>query len=54
MNRLEQLTQRFHRLQRLRNFAIEQRNIYKKKQAEVLINALTIRLNLITQPKSWN
>lgn len=54
MNRLDQLTQRFHRIQRLRNFAIEQRNIAKKKQAEFLLNSLTINLNLITQPRTWN
>lgn len=54
MNRLEQLTQRYDRLQRLRDLAIKQNNIYKKNQAEFLINALTITLNLIAEPKSWN
>lgn len=54
MNRLDQLTQRYHRIQRLRNYAIEQENFKKKKQAEFLLNALTINLNLITTPKTWN
>ena len=54
MNRLTQLTERINKIQRLRNYAIEQKNIAKKKQAEFLLNSLTINLNLITQPRTWN
>jgi hypothetical protein len=54
VSRIEQLKNRFERLNRLRNYAIEQNNILKKKQADILLYSLTITLNLITQPRTWN
>lgn len=39
------LTSRMNRLLHLRNLAIEQRNIAKKKQAEYLIRQIQPRLN---------
>jgi hypothetical protein len=54
VSRVEQLQNRFERLNRLRNYAIEQNNIFKKKQADLLVNNLTVTLNLITQPRTWN
>jgi hypothetical protein len=54
VSRIEQLQNRFERLNRLRNYAIEQNNIFKKKQADLLVNNLTVTLNLITTPRTWN
>jgi hypothetical protein len=54
VSRVDQLKTRFERLNRLRNYAIEQNNLFKKKQADLLVNNLTSTLNLITTPKSWN
>jgi hypothetical protein len=54
VSRVDQLKTRFEKLNRLRNYAIEQNNIFKKKQADLLVNNLTSTLNLITTPKSWN
>ena len=54
VSRVDQLQNRFERLNRLRNYAIEQNNIFKKKQADLLVNNLTVTLNLITQPRTWN
>jgi hypothetical protein len=54
VSRVEQLKNRFERLNRLRNYAIEQNNIFKKKQADLLVNNLTVTLNLITTPRTWN
>jgi hypothetical protein len=54
VSRVEQLKNRYERLNRLRNYAIEQNNIFKKKQADLLVNNLTVTLNLITQPRTWN
>jgi hypothetical protein len=54
VSRIDQLKNRFERLNRLRNYAIEQNNIFKKKQADLLVNNLTVTLNLITTPRTWN
>jgi hypothetical protein len=54
VSRVDQLQNRFERLNRLRNYAIEQNNLFKKKQADLLVNNLTVTLNLITQPRTWN
>jgi hypothetical protein len=54
VSRIEQLKNRYEKLLRLRNQSIEQNNLFKKKQADLLVNNLTVTLNLITTPKSWN
>jgi hypothetical protein len=54
VSRVDQLKTRFEKLNRLRDYAIEQNNIFKKKQADLLVNNITSTLNLITTPKSWN
>lgn len=54
VSRIDQLKTRFEKISRLRNYAIEQNNILKKKQADILLYSLTINLNLITQPRIWN
>jgi hypothetical protein len=54
VSRVDQLKNRYERLNRLRNYAIEQNNIFKKKQADLLVNNLTVTLNLITTPRTWN
>jgi hypothetical protein len=54
VSRIDQLKNRYEKLLRLRNYSIEDDNILKKKQADLLVNRITITLNLITTPKSWN
>jgi len=54
VSRIDQLKNRFDKINRLREYAIEQNNILKKKQADILLYSLTINLNLITQPRIWN
>ena len=54
VSRVDQLKTRFEKLNRLRDYAIEQNNIFKKKQADLLVNNLTNTLNLITTPRTWN
>ena len=54
VSRIEQLKTRFEKINRLRDYAIEQNNILKKKQADILLYSLTINLNLITTPRIWN
>jgi competence CoiA-like predicted nuclease len=54
VSRIEQLKNRYEKLLRLRNYSIEDDNIFKKKQADLLVNNITSTLNLITTPKSWN
>jgi len=54
VSRIEQLKNRYEKLLRLRNYSIEDDNILKKKQADLLVNNLTVTLNLITQPRTWN
>ena len=54
VSRVDQLKTRFEKLNRLRNYAIEQNNIFKKKQADLLVNNITSTLNLITTPRTWN
>lgn len=54
VSRIDQLKTRFDKINRLRDYAIEQNNILKKKQADILLYSLTINLNLITTPRIWN
>jgi hypothetical protein len=54
VSRIEQLQNRFEKINLLRNYAIEQNNILKKKQADILLYSLTVTLNLITTPRTWN
>jgi ribosomal protein L14E/L6E/L27E len=54
VSRIEQLKNRYEKLLRLRNQSIEQKNLFKKKQADLLVNNLTVTLNLITTPRTWN
>jgi hypothetical protein len=54
VSRVDQLKTRFEKINRLRNYAIEQNNLFKKKQADLLVNNITITLNLITTPRKWN
>ena len=54
VSRIEQLKNRYEKLLRLRDYSIEQNNLFKKKQADLLVNNLTVTLNLITQPRTWN
>jgi ribosomal protein L14E/L6E/L27E len=54
VSRVEQLKNRYEKLLRLRNYSIEDDNIFKKKQADLLVNNLTVTLNLITTPRTWN
>ena len=45
---METLRNRLDRLLRLRNLAIDERNIFKKYQADRLIRQLTDRLNTLS------
>jgi hypothetical protein len=54
VSRIDQLKNRYEKLLRLRNQSIEQKNLFKKKQADLLVNNLTVTLNLITTPRTWN
>jgi len=45
---METLRNRLDRLLRLRNLAIDEDNIFKKKQADRLIKMLTHRLNTLS------
>jgi hypothetical protein len=54
VSRIDQLKNRYEKLLRLRNYSIEDDNILKKKQADLLVNRITVTLNLITQPRTWN
>ena len=54
VSRIEQLKNRYEKLLRLRNQSIEQKDLFKKKQADLLVNNLTVTLNLITTPRTWN
>jgi hypothetical protein len=54
VSRIEQLKNRYEKLLRLRNYSIEDDNILKKKQADLLVNRITVTLNLITTPRTWN
>jgi hypothetical protein len=54
VSRIEQLKNRYEKLLRLRNQSIEQKNLFKKKQADLLVNRITVTLNLITTPRTWN
>ena len=54
VSRIDQLKNRYEKLLRLRDYSIDEKNIFKKKQADLLVNRITITLNLITQPRTWN
>lgn len=54
MSRIDTLRNRYDRINRLRNIAINERNILKTKQAQWLLYSITTTLNLISQPQQWN
>ena len=54
MSRIDTLRNRYDRINRLRNIAINERNILKTKQAQWLLYLITANLNLISQPNQWN
>ena len=45
---METLRNRLDRLLRLRNLAIDERNFFKKKQADMLIKIITRRLDTLS------
>ena len=54
MSRIETLRNRYDKINRLRNIAIDQKNILKTKQAQWMLYSITTTLNLISQPNQWN
>ena len=54
MSRIDTLRNRYDKINRLRNIAINERNILKTKQAQWLLYSITLNLNLISQPNQWN
>ena len=54
ISRLDTLKNRYDRINRLRNIAINERNILKTKQAQWLLYSITTTLNLISEPQQWN
>jgi hypothetical protein len=54
MSRIDTLRNRYDKINRLRNIAINERNILKTKQAQWLLYLITTNLNLISQPTQWN
>jgi hypothetical protein len=54
VSKLEHLTNRYHKLCRLRNLAIDQHNYCKVYQANRLISQLTKTLNKIHATYLWN
>ena len=54
MSRIDTLRNRYDKINRLRNIAINERNILKTKQAQWLLYSITTTLNLISQPNQWN
>ena len=54
MSRIDTLRNRYDKINRLRNIAIDQKNILKTKQAQWLLYSITTTLNLISQPQQWN
>lgn len=54
MSRIDTLRNRYDKINRLRNIAINERNILKTKQAQWLLYSITLNLNLISQPTQWN
>jgi plasmid replication initiation protein len=54
MSRIDRLRNRYDRINRLRNIAINERNILKTKQAQWMLYSITATLNLISQPTQWN
>jgi plasmid replication initiation protein len=54
MSRIDTLRNRYDKINRLRNIAINERNILKKHQAQWLLYSITATLNLISQPQQWN
>jgi hypothetical protein len=54
MSRIDTLRNRYDKINRLRNIAINERNILKTKQAQWMLYSITATLNLISQPNQWN
>jgi len=54
MSRIDTLRNRYDKINRLRNIAINERNILEAKQAQWLLFLITANLNLISQPQQWN
>jgi len=54
MSRIDTLRNRYDRINRLRNIAINERNILKTKQAQWLLYSITLNLNIISQPTQWS
>ena len=54
MSRIDTLRNRYDKINRLRNIAINERNILKTKQAQWMLYSITATLNLISQPTQWN
>ena len=54
MSRIDTLRNRYDKINRLRNIAINERNILKTKQAQWMLYSITATLNLISQPQQWN
>jgi hypothetical protein len=54
VSKIDMLTERYRRLTRLRNLAIDQHNYCKVHQANRLISQLTITLNKIHATYLWN
>ena len=54
VSRTETLKNRYEKINKLRNIAINERNILKAKQAQWLLYSITATLNLISQPNQWN
>lgn len=54
MSRIDTLRNRYDKINRLRNIAINERNILKAKQAQWLLFLITANLNLLNQPNQWN
>jgi hypothetical protein len=54
ISRLDTLKNRYDKINRLRNIAINERNILKTKQAQWMLYSITASLNIISQPIQWN
>ena len=54
MSRIDTLRNRYDKINRLRNIAINERNILKTNQAQWMLYSITATLNLISQPTQWN
>ena len=54
ISRLDPLKNRYARIQRCRELAIKENNLFKKKQADFLINKLATVLEILSKPMYWN